>query len=542
MAAAAAVAVFAFAASLLVAVPPANGTRVPPRPDTAMPAYTTAEARAVLDKAKRQLRRDTERLRARRVVGSSPSTEITLTLRDLHRAKGSLTGQDRREAEAVLARPSDPGGDSLGGGLADVDYESNPLDHYCGAVACVHWTTGGFERLSASQLATDANTNGEPDYVDTIYNTVASVLAYETDTLGYKDPLPDGGSADPGNPDTKFDVYLAELGDRGLYGYCAPDDDFGGRRVPGYCVLDNDYATSEYGGPSPLYPLRVTAAHELFHAIQFAYDIDEDSWFMEGTATWVEDEVYDTINDNLQFLPFSPIRYPYAPADLTSGGHRYGSWIFFKYASERLGRGIVRRFWDLADAGASSRYSLQAVRTGVQARTSWVPFFATFAAWNTRQPGGYSESRLYPAPRWIKTATLGKRRKSTGWVSINLPHLSSAPVRVIPSAKLSPRKRLRIEADLPPTARGTALLVQRRYRNGAVTNSLMRLNSQGNGRARIGFNHRRLAYVALIPVNTSTSMVLCGMIAGFDGGPAYSCAGRGYHDYGPRYEVRAKVS
>ena len=52
----------------------------------------------------------------------------------------------------------------------------------------------------------------------------------------------------------------------------------------------------------PINALRVTAAHEFFHAIQFAYDVKEDLWFMEGSATWVEDEVYDSINDNYQFL------------------------------------------------------------------------------------------------------------------------------------------------------------------------------------------------------------------------------------------------
>ena len=141
----------------------------------------------------------------------------------------------------------------------------------------------------------------------------------------------------------------------------------------------------------------MTAAHEFFHAIQFAYDVAEDLWFMEGTATWVEDEVYDAINDNLQFLAFSPIRYPSAPADLTTDYHRYGSWIFFKFASEYLrDRNIVRQFWQLADAGTSTRYSLQAIRTAVSARTSWTPFFATFAAWNTRQPHGYSEAAALP--------------------------------------------------------------------------------------------------------------------------------------------------
>ena len=48
--------------------------------------------------------------------------------------------------------------------------------------------------------------------------------------------------------------------------------------------------------------LQVTAAHEYFHLVQFGYDINEDGWIMESTATWAEDEVFDSINDNAQYL------------------------------------------------------------------------------------------------------------------------------------------------------------------------------------------------------------------------------------------------
>ncbi len=386
--------VLAVAFSLMSGVPAANASRVLPPSDRSMPRFTHAHARAVLRKAKSQLRRDTARLRAHRPVGSSPSTDITMTLRDLFLARPSLTGQERQQADAILARPTDPGGDDVDSGPA-ITYGSNPTAHYCGPMACIHWTTGGPERLNASELSTDANHNGVPDYVDTVYATVAHVLAYEHGVMGYRLPLADGGSGGAdANPDGTIDIYLANLQPRGLYGYCAPDDAFNGRRVPGYCVLDKAFVGY---GTAPAKALDVTAAHELFHASQFAYDDAEDSWFMEGTATWMEDEVYDSINDNLQFLAYSPIRYPTAPVDLTTDFHRYGSWIFFKYASERLGRDIVRQMWQRADA-STGLYSLLAIKAAVTARTSWAPFMATFAAWNLKQPHGYSEASHYPAP------------------------------------------------------------------------------------------------------------------------------------------------
>ncbi len=136
---------------------------------------------------------------------------------------------------------------------------------------------------------------------------------------------------------------------------------------------------------------------------------------------------------------------------------------------------------------------------------------------------------------------MSKKHTSTGWISTRLPHLSSGPVKIVPTAKLKPGKHLRIDANLPPTARGSALLVQRRYKNGTVVDSLMRLNSQGDGHVRIGFSRTYVAYVALIPTNTSTAMVYCGFVAGSDGGPAFSCSGRGLYDYHQVYKVRAKV-
>lgn len=526
--------------SLLVAVPSASGTRVPPRPDRVMPKFTHAQAKAVLARAERQLRRDSARLRGRRPVGSTASTDLTMTLRDLFLARTVLRGGERERADAVLARPTDQNGDSDVG----VSYGARTDNYHCFATACIHWVATdnrAGDGINDAVSTTDADHDSIPDYVETVAATVEHVLAYEHGTLGYRLPLSDQGASAPHNPDGKIDIYLADLGPRGLYGYCSPDDAFSGRRVPGYCVLDNNYSRAEYGTSNYLNPLRATAAHELFHAVQFGYDDAEDLWFMEGTATWVEDEVYDAINDNLQYLAYSPMRFPADPLDLSIDPHQYGSWIFFKYASERYGAPVVRRMWELADAGAPQpRYSLQAIRAAVSAHSSWTPFFALFAAWNTRQPHGYSEASRYPAPAWAGTRVLSKKRKTTGWLSINLPHLSSGPLKVVPAAKLKPGKHLRIDANLPPTTRGSAVLVQRRFKNGVVANSLMRLNSQGDGHARIGFNRKYLAYVAVIPTNTSTAMTGCQRPGSVYGYP-YSCLGRGYYDAHQVYAVRATV-
>ena len=140
-------------------------------------------------------------------------------------------------------------------------------------------------------------------------------------------------------PNEKPDVYLADIGNDGLYGYCATDDDIpvnGPQDTWGYCVLDNDYSKGEFPTNTPKENLQVTAAHEYFHAVQFGYDISEDGWVMEATATWAEDELYDGVNDNVQYLRSGPMSLPHKSLDQFFQSYHYGAWIFFRYLTERF--------------------------------------------------------------------------------------------------------------------------------------------------------------------------------------------------------------
>ena len=144
--------------------------------------------------------------------------------------------------------------------------------------------------------------------------------AREVGQLGYRRPVKDGNRG--GND--KFDVYLKDLGAKGYYGYCAKERLKPGTRwmASGYCVLDNNFSRAEFGA-KPVESLKVTAAHEFFHAIQYAYDYAEDGWIMEATATWMEERVADDVNDNRQYLPHGQVAQPGEALDLfNSGGLR----------------------------------------------------------------------------------------------------------------------------------------------------------------------------------------------------------------------------
>ena len=58
----------------------------------------------------------------------------------------------------------------------------------------------------------------------------------------------------------------------------------------------------EFPGTKPLHDLEVTFAHEYNHILQFGYDAYQDAWFAESTAVWMEDQVYNGINDYLRYV------------------------------------------------------------------------------------------------------------------------------------------------------------------------------------------------------------------------------------------------
>ena len=160
-----------------------------------------------------------------------------------------------------------------------------------------------------------------------------------------------------------------------------------------YCVLDADYA----GFPrTPIENFEVTAAHEYYHATQFAYDIADDGWFLEATATWAEDELYTTINDNYQYLKDSPITHPGKPIDKFGGVFHYGVWNFFRYLSEHYPAktgalpGLLLQMWKNADSSKGPRkdmYSTQAINKALKkaGHTSMAEQFANYSA-ATRSP------------------------------------------------------------------------------------------------------------------------------------------------------------
>jgi hypothetical protein len=143
-----------------------------------------------------------------------------------------------------------------------------------------------------------------------------------------------------------FHVRIDRLGS-GLYGYVTnsgataglvgnnPNTSWPDHDAYASCmVLNRDYR----GFPSPpLQSLQSTAAHEFNHGIQFGEGaltgVDKpDTVFVEGGATWMEDEVFDNSNDNYFYL------WPDLGASMGEyPGFPYPYWVTFRAMTEPYG-------------------------------------------------------------------------------------------------------------------------------------------------------------------------------------------------------------
>ena len=425
-----------------------------------LPAAASDRAREALAEVRAIFEGDRPGARA----SAHSGREATLALRELMRVRDRLRGAERRAADAFLARPAS-------------------TRKSCTTRICVHYSPG-----NVSPDGSDGNRVS--DYIDQVRRTVDGIHLDYT-AAGYRAPLPDGGRGG----DSRTDIYIRDIGSQGIYGYCTSEKRFqdgGPYNAWAYCVLDNNYAEPIFRDNTRLENLRVTAAHEYFHAVQFAYDALEDGWFMEATATWVEDELFDSVNDNRQYLPAGPLGRPRVPLDKfePNGAHHYGDWIFFRYLTERFTDAesglptLVRDFWRRADGSATGPddYSMQAVETVLTARgATFAEQFARFADGNRRPASTYDEGAAYQSSPLWRDRTLCPASLTAGQTVDQLDHQASATARFRPSGLTASDWMLNVQVDMARPTRGSMAVLTQYPVGLPPTTSLIPLDNAGDG-------------------------------------------------------------
>ncbi len=271
-----------------------------------------------------------------------------------------------------------------------------PRSPACSEFFCVHWVDQGLDAPSLD----DGDLDGIPDFVEKVVETAEHVHEVENEKLGWREPKSDGRR---GGGVGKTDIYLSQIGGD-LFGYAAPDrgqiahSERVPRRLYGYLVLDNDYSEFEFPGTEPIQDLQVTIAHEYNHILQFGYDAYQDPWFAESTATWMEDQVYNGIDDYLRYVGRWIHRFD-TPLT-TSSIKEYGSAVWNQWLARRYDRTLIRKAWARAMRTRPGGFSVGVYDAAIRAAGSsdfsrdFTNFAAAVAEWRTGK--GFREGDRFP--------------------------------------------------------------------------------------------------------------------------------------------------
>lgn len=225
-------------------------------------------------------------------------------------------------------------------------------------------------------LADDEDADGIPDFAQLVAATTEHVLGFYAD-FGFRPPLTDG---DGGGSDA-MDVYLVDFAGNADGMYAAETCSGSPRQCSGYFAMENDFVGYGYSNLSKA--VTILTSHELFHAVQAAYDADEEVWFSEGTAVWAE-HLYDPENED--FLYFcgaylddvgrSLNEPPAGPVPTFA----YATAIWWWFLANRYGDGFLVDLLEATETGEDVLVDMAALEEagGGSLREDWT----TFAQWN----------------------------------------------------------------------------------------------------------------------------------------------------------------
>jgi hypothetical protein len=269
-----------------------------------------------------------------------------------------------------------------------------------GAIA-VHYVTTTADAVPA----TDANTNGVPDFVEAVAAAGEDALARYA-AAGFRAPLSDAAIADNGG-DGRTDIYLKNLVSADGN---AAQDACNGTTCIGHATTENDYAGFNY--PSIQEAIETVVAHELFHLVQLAYDDDQATSWVEGSAVWAVEYLHGPTNGDFErFLPGFLMRTD-RPFERPGGGfgdpYPYGAALWPYFLEHAHGVDAVVATWAACENGVADPDFLEAADVALAERgTTLADAFTEFTRWNLFT-GSRAERGDYPtaaASTWIEVPT-----------------------------------------------------------------------------------------------------------------------------------------
>ena len=213
----------------------------------------------------------------------------------------------------------------------------------------------------------DMDMNGIYDYIDTVCEVFEYVYHIEINRFGFRPPRTDGYDAE----DTLYNIYVKDqVYDACAYGYTTPirsyNDNGNFNKWFSYITIDNNYSVLDSievnSKKLPLFAttgsnaLKVTAAHEFFHAVQYGYGDDlkngiSTASIYEMTSVCMEILIYPDIYDYLIYvnnLLSNVSKYVFSDTK-PEIGYRYG--IFFYMLCKKYGEVFLLNYWEKVENG-----------------------------------------------------------------------------------------------------------------------------------------------------------------------------------------------
>jgi len=260
----------------------------------------------------------------------------------------------------------------------------------------IHYATTGKDSVAL----TDLNNNFIPDRVEQIASAFEKSFSVECLQMNY--PVPPSME----NGSRPYDIYIVNLSTK--YATTITEGinpEFPAQKnVKSYIVFNTNFEGPGFHiqGENAI---NVTAAHEFFHAIQLGYVFrNTDGYFFELTAVWMEDQVFDEVDNYLYYLDyfFDAPGIPLTGVSYTIPNvmrHIYGRCAFGFYIAENFGSEAIRQIWQLM----SEKIALEAIdRVFKNHNTNFENEFFKFCKWNfftgerTQKNYSYKDASKFP--------------------------------------------------------------------------------------------------------------------------------------------------
>ncbi len=357
----------------------------------------------------------------------------TPIMREVMKSLPDLTPVARAEVEKYLIGESPVSANrSERKGYKKINNDFNLTNTFASDNFVIIWGDDEYNQNFGTGIPQDDNdSNGVPDFVEKLSSYFETTWSKEIDEMGLKTPKKAS--------DKLIDVYIANTAgsvkpnklqlDSSFFAYTNTYSN----NMP-YIVINNVMPDTDNDDPdgNETGSQKVTAAHEFSHAVQFAYDRNESVWWQEASAVWMEDEVFDDVNDYVftylvtdtlpvnQYSPWTAI--PEVHLTKTDGYHEYGAVVFAKYLSENYtASSMFKDVWVLCKKkSATSALNKYLKNNGSSLKSG----FIDFAVKNVDLAANYEEGSRWQTVSKIKTisfteaGTIKKEIKS----SSSLPH------------------------------------------------------------------------------------------------------------------------